>query len=317
MTGVTHHATYPFGSRGKATSSARGNTWWVHRNHRIAVDAVGSPPHCSGSRSSPRPAPTARNGNRWAAARSPRERMPRSRPARPRALTPKRPRPAPGRPGESSPPTTGEPGTTILTQATLPPPEGDPVVGGRLVVAGEAEVGAPWTPAAVQCDSYCQMRIRTFIEPLLVTDRNLQLHGFLAESVEPNDDYTEFTIKVREGHHLQRRDTAERRRRDRQPQPDLRRPARVRRDQGHRQAAQRHDRQARRSTTTRSRSSPARTATRTNRSRGTSSPTSSPASRASSPRRRGSPRSTATRTWPPSPSERVRSSSRSTCPGTG
>ncbi len=73
------------------------------------------------------------------------------------------------------------------------------MVGGRLVVAGEAEVGAPWTPAAVQCDSYCQMRIRTFIEPLLVIDRETNLHGYLAESVEPNEDSTEFTIKVREG----------------------------------------------------------------------------------------------------------------------
>jgi ABC-type transport system substrate-binding protein len=107
--------------------------------------------------------------------------------------------PGTGTTEETSPPTTGEPGSTVPTQATLPPPEGDPVIGGRLVVAGEAEVGAPWTPAAVQCDSYCQMRIRTFIEPLLVADRNLELHGFLAESVEPNEDYTEFTIKVREG----------------------------------------------------------------------------------------------------------------------
>jgi ABC-type transport system substrate-binding protein len=98
-----------------------------------------------------------------------------------------------------APATTEAPGTTVLQQGTLPPPEGDPVVGGRLVVAGEAEVGAPWTPAAVQCDSYCQMRIRTFIEPLLVIDRETNLHGYLAESVEPNDDSTEFTIKVREG----------------------------------------------------------------------------------------------------------------------
>jgi ABC-type transport system substrate-binding protein len=104
-----------------------------------------------------------------------------------------------GTSAETTPATTEAPGTTILQQGTLPPPEVEPVVGGRLVVAGEAEVGAPWTPAAVQCDSYCQMRIRTFIEPLLVADRETNLHGYLAESVEPNEDSTEFTIKVREG----------------------------------------------------------------------------------------------------------------------
>ena len=67
------------------------------------------------------------------------------------------------------------------------------------MVAGEAEVGAPWTPANVQCDSYCQMRARTFFEPLAVVDQNLEVQGFLAESIEPNDDYTVWTIKLREG----------------------------------------------------------------------------------------------------------------------
>jgi len=82
---------------------------------------------------------------------------------------------------------------------TLPQPEGDPVVGGRLVVAGEAEVGQPWTPTNVACDSFCQMRIRTFFEPLVVADQNLEYKPFLAESIEPNEDYTVWTIKLREG----------------------------------------------------------------------------------------------------------------------
>ncbi len=100
---------------------------------------------------------------------------------------------------------TGSPDTTApaeddrVTQETLPPPEGDPVYGGRLVVAGEAEVGAPWTPEKVQCDSYCQMRVRAFIEPLFVVDQNLEVKGFLGESIEPNEDATVWTIKVREG----------------------------------------------------------------------------------------------------------------------
>ena len=87
----------------------------------------------------------------------------------------------------------------VVVQQTLPPPEGDPVIGGRLVVAGEAEVGNPWTPTSVQCDSYCQMRIRTFFEPLFVADQNLEVQGYLGESIEPNEDATVWTIKVREG----------------------------------------------------------------------------------------------------------------------
>ncbi|MET0458705.1 MAG: ABC transporter substrate-binding protein, partial [Ilumatobacteraceae bacterium] len=83
--------------------------------------------------------------------------------------------------------------------ATLPAPPRDPVIGGRLVVAGEAEVGNSWTPAGVHCDSFCNMRIRTFLEPLFVTGDDLQVHPFLAERIEANVDSTVFTIKVREG----------------------------------------------------------------------------------------------------------------------
>jgi ABC-type transport system substrate-binding protein len=43
------------------------------------------------------------------------------------------------------------------------------------------------------------MRIRTFIEPLFVTDNNYEVKGFLGESIEANEDSTLFTIKVREG----------------------------------------------------------------------------------------------------------------------
>ncbi len=100
--------------------------------------------------------------------------------------------------------------------------------GGRLVVAGEAEVGAPWTPETVQCDSYCQMRIRTFFEPLFTPDQNLEVQGHLAESITPNEDATVWTIKVREGISFTRRHAAQRRRRHRQPQPHVRRHPRLR-----------------------------------------------------------------------------------------
>jgi peptide/nickel transport system substrate-binding protein len=80
-----------------------------------------------------------------------------------------------------------------------PASEFDPVFGGRLVVAGEAEVANPWTPAAMQCDSYCQMRARSFYDPLIVINEQLEVEPFLAESVEANADSTEFTITIRDG----------------------------------------------------------------------------------------------------------------------
>jgi peptide/nickel transport system substrate-binding protein len=85
----------------------------------------------------------------------------------------------------------------VLTEP--PASEFDPVIGGKLVVAGEAEVANPWTPANMQCDSYCQMRAHAFYDPLMVTDDNLEVQPWLAESVTPNADSTEFTIKLREG----------------------------------------------------------------------------------------------------------------------
>jgi ABC-type transport system substrate-binding protein len=90
--------------------------------------------------------------------------------------------------------------TTVAEETTTTAaPAVEPVAGGKLVVAGEAEVANPWLPSVMQCDSYCQMRARSFFDPLVVIDEDLQWRPFLAESVEANADSTVFTIKVREG----------------------------------------------------------------------------------------------------------------------
>ncbi|MGH9135336.1 MAG: ABC transporter substrate-binding protein [Ilumatobacteraceae bacterium] len=106
-------------------------------------------------------------------------------------------------PDDTSAVTTPDAGTTpaATTPVVTEPPESEfsPVFGGRLVVAGEAEVANPWIPAAMQCDSFCQMRARTFYDPLVVIDDALNVQPYLAESVTANADSTEFTIKVREG----------------------------------------------------------------------------------------------------------------------
>lgn len=74
-----------------------------------------------------------------------------------------------------------------------------PVYGGTLVVSGEAEVSNPWTPGAMQCDSYCQQRARSFYEPLTALGEDLQVHGVLLESFEPNATFDVWTMTVRSG----------------------------------------------------------------------------------------------------------------------
>jgi peptide/nickel transport system substrate-binding protein len=88
-------------------------------------------------------------------------------------------------------------GTDAASTTTEAPIE--PVYGGTLVVAGEAEAANPWTPAAVQCDSFCQMRARTFYDPIVVVNENLEPEPYLAETITPNEDYTVWTVKLREG----------------------------------------------------------------------------------------------------------------------
>jgi ABC-type transport system substrate-binding protein len=75
----------------------------------------------------------------------------------------------------------------------------DPVPGGTLIVSGEAEVAQPWTPAAMQCDSYCQQRARTFYDPIAAVGADNKVHPYLAETITPNADFTEWTVKLRSG----------------------------------------------------------------------------------------------------------------------
>lgn len=94
--------------------------------------------------------------------------------------------------------TTGGAAPTTAAATTTAAPK--PTPGGKLVVAVEAEAANPWTPANVQCDSACQMRARTFYEPLTsYNDETKKVEPYLAKSVTANADSTEFTIGLRDG----------------------------------------------------------------------------------------------------------------------
>ena len=85
------------------------------------------------------------------------------------------------------------------TDTEAPAEEKTPVPGGTLIVSGEAEVANPWTPAAMQCDSYCQQRARTFYDPLVALNGDNEIVGVLIESYESNEDFSVWTFKVRDG----------------------------------------------------------------------------------------------------------------------
>jgi peptide/nickel transport system substrate-binding protein len=51
----------------------------------------------------------------------------------------------------------------------------------------------------MRCDAYCYTRARTFFDSVAVFGDDGKVHGMLAESIEPNDEFTEWTITIRDG----------------------------------------------------------------------------------------------------------------------
>jgi peptide/nickel transport system substrate-binding protein len=74
--------------------------------------------------------------------------------------------------------------------------------GGTPQAGGELIYGVPGEPAgfnltAQGCNQECKLMARTIYDPLMALDENLDAVPYLAESVEPNDDYTAWTITLR------------------------------------------------------------------------------------------------------------------------
>jgi peptide/nickel transport system substrate-binding protein len=86
----------------------------------------------------------------------------------------------------------GGAGTTAASTA-------EPVPGGKLVVGIEADTGSPWTPAKMLCAVSCYQTVGSVYDPLVLVNADGQPVPYLAESVEPNADFTVWTIKARAG----------------------------------------------------------------------------------------------------------------------
>lgn len=88
---------------------------------------------------------------------------------------------------------------TGATDDTTPADEGEPVDGGTLVYGIEADSATPWTPQQTVCAISCHMIMRTVYDTLTLPAEDGSYKPYLAESVEHNDDYTEWTITPRQG----------------------------------------------------------------------------------------------------------------------
>jgi peptide/nickel transport system substrate-binding protein len=72
----------------------------------------------------------------------------------------------------------------------------EPARGGSIVVALEAETNSYLPSAMITTGSNVPFAI---FDPLVTRDANGKIRPYLAESIEPNDDFTEWTLRLRSG----------------------------------------------------------------------------------------------------------------------
>src|ERR687897_561435 len=100
-----------------------------------------------------------------------------------------------GNDGEAAP-VTGDDGATSTTGESTP----EPVRGGTLVYAVEADTSQPWLLDQMLCAAACYSTVgRTVYEPLTIGGTDGRPHPYLLESFASNDDATVWTLVVREG----------------------------------------------------------------------------------------------------------------------
>jgi peptide/nickel transport system substrate-binding protein len=91
--------------------------------------------------------------------------------------------------------TAGGGGETTTTAASM-----DPKPGGSIIMGIEADTGTPWTPAKFSPAISGHMVANAVYDPLVrIGADGTTFVPWLVQSIEPNDDYTVWTLKVRDG----------------------------------------------------------------------------------------------------------------------
>ena len=74
-----------------------------------------------------------------------------------------------------------------------------PAHGGRLVYGVEADTANPFVHYASSCAISCRMIFRAISDSLYVTDADGDIVPYLVESETPNEDFTKWTLRIRDG----------------------------------------------------------------------------------------------------------------------
>ena len=104
--------------------------------------------------------------------------------------------------GDSSTATTAASGdstaTTVQSSAVTTAPTNDkPKIGGKIVMAQEAENATGWSPQFSQTPIAGWNVQRQLYDPLTMVGTDGKAHPFLAEAVTPNAEFTSWTVKAR------------------------------------------------------------------------------------------------------------------------
>jgi len=89
--------------------------------------------------------------------------------------------------------------TVVVGQTELEPDTAEPQYGGTLTYGIEADTSNPWRPQQVLCAISCGQILRSVYDPIAEIGEDGSVQPVLAESIEHNEDYTVWTVKVREG----------------------------------------------------------------------------------------------------------------------
>ena len=93
----------------------------------------------------------------------------------------------------------------------------EPVAGGSIVMGIEADTSSPWRPYEMLCAISCHQVIRNIYDTLAMPTADGKAAPYLAESITPNDDFTEWTHHRPLRRHVPRRHAVRRRGDRRQP----------------------------------------------------------------------------------------------------